>query len=313
MCWSGSRWTWVLYAVSSLSKMAGAVASNASTLVVAQPASQFFSRFPDRAVEAAPCLSLIATHTEPAVTHAHIHTLPSSTPRHVVMCRPPTPAEARALLGVKPTATEAELKAAYRQLARQHHPDVAAQQQRQTQPGNGTARLDFARIAEAYEVAQQALARMHASMSRAAHTAGVDHDALQRRAAMFDELRGRHRTEDARRYHSLGLRFAAAARRAFQAAPLAFFAVPMAIGLWVWALPAVEGAAGAASDGYGAREDKVMAWYNPAAKQWQTPAPWLPLYRQNQHTLTMMPSSKVRVLSAVGHRVADPASPPERG
>lgn len=228
------------------------------------------------------------------------------------MCRPLTPAEARALLGVKPTATEAELKSAYRQLVRQYHPDVVAQQQSHPQQGHAGSQVDFARIAEAYEVAQEALSRMHASMRRAANSAGVDQGTLQRRAAMFDELRGMHRTEEARRYHSLGMRFAAAARRAFQASPLAFFAIPMAIGLWIWALPAVEGVAG--TDGHTGREDKVMAWYNPAAKQWQTPAPWLPLYRQNQHTLTMMPSSRVRVLSAVGHRVdPDPHAPPERG
>ena len=50
-------------------------------------------------------------------------------------------------LGVRPGCTEAELKAAYRRLALEHHPD------RQTGGGGDAARL-FAQISEAYETLQ---------------------------------------------------------------------------------------------------------------------------------------------------------------
>lgn len=48
------------------------------------------------------------------------------------------------LLGVKPGATEKEIKAAYRRLARKHHPDV--------NPGDKAAEAKFKVINEAYEV-----------------------------------------------------------------------------------------------------------------------------------------------------------------
>jgi DnaJ-class molecular chaperone len=47
-------------------------------------------------------------------------------------------------LGVAKTASEKEIKAAYRKLARKHHPDV--------NPGNKEAEARFKDIGEAYEV-----------------------------------------------------------------------------------------------------------------------------------------------------------------
>ena len=49
-----------------------------------------------------------------------------------------------AALGVKKDATAAEIKKAYRKLARKHHPDV--------NPGNKEAEENFKKISEAYDV-----------------------------------------------------------------------------------------------------------------------------------------------------------------
>src|SRR5512147_1407200 len=48
-----------------------------------------------------------------------------------------------AILGLKPNASAAEIKRAYRRLARKYHPDI--------NPGDRAAELRFRQIAEAYE------------------------------------------------------------------------------------------------------------------------------------------------------------------
>lgn len=57
------------------------------------------------------------------------------------------------MLGVAKTATEAEIKKAYRRLARKHHPDV--------NPGDAAAQKRFQEIASAYEVLKDPKRRAH--------------------------------------------------------------------------------------------------------------------------------------------------------
>ena len=40
---------------------------------------------------------------------------------------------------------------------------------------------------------------------------------------------------------------------------------------------------------------KVVAWWNPSTRRWETPAPWDPVYRSRRHTATTMPSGQVHV------------------
>lgn len=69
-------------------------------------------------------------------------------------------------LGVQRTATEQEIKSAYRKLARQYHPD--------TNPGNKGAEEKFKEIAEAYEVLKDPDKRKRYDMLGANWKAGAD-------------------------------------------------------------------------------------------------------------------------------------------
>ncbi|HQR46933.1 MAG TPA: DnaJ domain-containing protein, partial [Thermoanaerobaculia bacterium] len=57
------------------------------------------------------------------------------------------------ILGVDRRATDAEIKKAYRRLARKHHPDV--------NPGDPAAQKKFQEIAAAYEVLKDPKRRQH--------------------------------------------------------------------------------------------------------------------------------------------------------
>jgi DnaJ-class molecular chaperone len=56
-----------------------------------------------------------------------------------------------AILGVDKTATDSEIKKAYRKMAKKHHPDV--------NPGNDAAEKSFKDAAEAYETLSDATKR----------------------------------------------------------------------------------------------------------------------------------------------------------
>ncbi|HLI60074.1 MAG TPA: J domain-containing protein [Solirubrobacteraceae bacterium] len=120
------------------------------------------------------------------------------------------------ILGVTPTATDEELRAAYRRLAQLHHPDH--------NHGSRESALRFAEVQEAYAHAR--LLRKQASATGAAEPtrSGVDPDLDARLAAMEQELRAarEQREKAARAAAQEAARAAAqehAARRAARARP----------------------------------------------------------------------------------------------
>ena len=60
-------------------------------------------------------------------------------------------------LGVSPAASEAEIKAAYRRLAKEHHPDTNA--------GNKEAADKFQKVQAAYEVLRKAEERKNGKVA----------------------------------------------------------------------------------------------------------------------------------------------------
>ncbi|HVA68901.1 MAG TPA: J domain-containing protein [Candidatus Binataceae bacterium] len=86
-------------------------------------------------------------------------------------------------LGVERTATEAEIKSAYRKLARKHHPDV--------NPGNKGAEQRFKEINEAYQVLSDSAKRKKYDELGADWERGITEEEMRRRyAAAGGEARG---------------------------------------------------------------------------------------------------------------------------
>jgi hypothetical protein len=106
------------------------------------------------------------------------------------------------ILGVSPRATTAEIKSAYRRLARKFHPDVSA---------SPDANTHFARINEAYRILSDPKRRAIYDQGRAVHTqrtfyASRDAEvvAYQRKFdRMVDEMIARERQEAAARSHAV--------------------------------------------------------------------------------------------------------------
>src|SRR5262249_17505782 len=79
------------------------------------------------------------------------------------------------VLGVERTATEAEIKSAYRKLARKHHPDV--------NPNNKDAERQFKEINEAYQVLSDPAKRKKYDELGADWEHGISQEEMMRRYA----------------------------------------------------------------------------------------------------------------------------------
>ena len=55
-------------------------------------------------------------------------------------------------------------------------------------------------------------------------------------------------------------------------------------------------------------DSKVVAWYNPESRRWETPAPWSALYHENRHTLKLVGRESV-VLSLKPHGTTGAGAP----
>jgi curved DNA-binding protein len=87
------------------------------------------------------------------------------------------------VLGVERTASEADIKSAYRKLARKHHPDV--------NPGNKDAEKQFKEINEAYQVLSDPAKRKKYDELGADWEHGVSQEEMMRRYAREAAARGR--------------------------------------------------------------------------------------------------------------------------
>ena len=105
---------------------------------------------------------------------------------------PPAPADPYRTLGVAPTASDEELRTAYRRLVQRHHPDHNG--------GSRESAVRFAEVQEAWAHVRLLRKRADVSAQAGAATAGSDPALEARLAAMEAELRAaRGRREQAAR------------------------------------------------------------------------------------------------------------------
>ncbi len=174
------------------------------------------------------------------------------------------PVDFYAVLGVSPTATSDEIKAAYRQAAKRTHPDL--------NPGAGANEEDFKRVSQAFETLKDAHKRYVYDRSRAdgiggsSTTSGADAAsdfAWTRWAESADTAARRaRREEERRREEAEAINWWAAQKADAEANKAAFRA-----------------AAARASSAADARRVRVLSqlWHTRAGVLWQDAAAFLAL------------------------------------
>mmetsp|Transcript_14094 Transcript_14094/g.34114 ORF Transcript_14094/g.34114 Transcript_14094/m.34114 type:complete len:181 (+) Transcript_14094:106-648(+) len=170
------------------------------------------------------------------------------------------------ILGVSNSATQDEIKTAYRKLCMQTHPDVAGAQTSNAEK--------FKRISEAYSILS-------------------NHKERRRYDFEFSEtgIRGLRKkaANTARGGSAAGGSFASALPRNLLIGGVIGFT---GVTLMRLMRPTEEGEDGACLSKTG-RKKLVEAWKNPATGRWEKPKPWDPVYQKLQPPLQLVPREEV--------------------
>lgn len=176
------------------------------------------------------------------------------------------------ILGVSKSATHDEVKAAYRKLCMQTHPDVAT--------GAQTQNADkFKRISEAYSI-------LGNQKDRRRYDFETSHTGIQElRKKAGAAARGRSGAGGGGAGSSFG---SALPRNLFIGGMIGFTGITMLRMM----LPTKEEDEGAWKSKTGHKK-LVEAWKNPNSGRWEKPKPWDPVYQRLQPTLQMVPRDEV--------------------
>jgi len=185
------------------------------------------------------------------------------------------------ILGVPRDATQAEIKAAFRQLAQETHPDVA---------GANSNKARFQRIAHAASVLGNARNRQEYDHQRNLFATAYGAAQPHGNSAFHHSNRPprSHKQQQQPKSGFTGVLLTMFRPRNMVLGPLA-----------VWAtVSAIQYALGIDSDSkrkhHRDDDDRVQAWLNPTSNQWETPAPWDPHYQRLQPTLERVPRRQVQ-------------------
>jgi len=184
-------------------------------------------------------------------------------------------------LGVAKDASQEEIKAAFRKLSKETHPDVAGSQadtDRFKRISNAASVLTNAKERKAYD---------NRHLSSAFRPSGFGHDNF-------------HRTT---RPHSYNDKPGGQVPKGFTRVLLTMFRPrnmvlgPMALFATVSAIQYALGIDNNDSKNKLRQQhdaEQVQAWRNPSSGQWETPAPWDPIYQQVKPTLEFVPRDQVQ-------------------
>ena len=179
------------------------------------------------------------------------------------------------VLGVPKDATQEEIKAAFRKLSKETHPDVA---------GATTNIERFKRISHAASVLTNVRHRQEYDNRRHRFSTSfaANHTSFHR------DVRPPPRYHDGRQGKGFtGVLLTMFRPRNMVLGPLAVFAT----------VSAIQYALGIENDKQQRRrlvdDDRVQAWRNPVTGRWETPAPWDPNYQRLKPTLEFVPRKEV--------------------
>mmetsp|Transcript_15904 Transcript_15904/g.33597 ORF Transcript_15904/g.33597 Transcript_15904/m.33597 type:complete len:187 (+) Transcript_15904:137-697(+) len=174
------------------------------------------------------------------------------------------------ILGVSPSATNDEIKAAYRKLCMQTHPDVA---------GARTQNADkFKRISEAYSILGNIKERKRYDFE----TSEVGIGELRKRAAAAARAGGGG---------GAGSSFGATLpRNLLIGSVIGFTGVTLMRMMWPTTEEEADDTTRVAKTGH---KKLVEAWKNPNTGRWEKPVPWDPVYQKLQPALQLVPREDV--------------------
>lgn len=174
-------------------------------------------------------------------------------------------------LGVGKEATQEEIKKVFRKLSMETHPDL--------NKGNNNVER-FKQVSEAYNILGNDKSRKFYDFEQSSNFFGsIKSDASS--STIYNSGSHNHGRKPEHGMHRV-METVLRPRNFF----LLTFGVCsyMAVSTFFTAKPVY-------SDG---TNDKVEAWMNPKTKQWETPAPWDPVYQEMQPTLQFVHRSQVK-------------------
>mmetsp|Transcript_11482 Transcript_11482/g.18444 ORF Transcript_11482/g.18444 Transcript_11482/m.18444 type:complete len:196 (+) Transcript_11482:194-781(+) len=182
-------------------------------------------------------------------------------------------------LGVQKNATQEEIKAAFRKLSKETHPDLNKE--------THACGEKFKQIANAHSVLSSPAERrkydrqlQEAAMWRGTTAAGRSGDQFYG-GGNFSRQRG------GRQKPGMHIAMETLSHPRFILMSVAGFAGVAFLG-------SMLGGVSSKRPEYHYHEPMVEAWQNPNTGHWETPAPWDPIYRQQKPKLEMVPRERVR-------------------